>query len=136
MRKIFSTEVPGNRDVILLVLRVAIAALMLAHGIPKLQMLLSGGSATFPGIFGMAPALSLTLAVFAEVLCSLFILFGLGTRLAAIPLIITMLVAVLVVHANDPFARQELGIHYLLLYVVLLFAGSGKYSADYLIYSR
>lgn len=136
MKKIFSTDVSGSRDVILLVIRVAIAAMMLAHGIPKLQMLLSGGSATFPGIWGMAPALSLTLAVFAEVACSLFILFGLGTRLAAIPLIVTMLVAVLIVHANDPFARQELGIHYLLFYVVLLFAGSGKYSADYFIYSK
>jgi putative oxidoreductase len=133
MKKIFSTEVSGSRDVILLVLRVAIAAMMLAHGIPKLQMLLSGGSAAFPGVLGMAPALALTLAVFAEVVCSLFILFGLGTRLAAIPLIITMLVAVLIVHANDPFARQELGVHYLLFYVVLLFAGSGKYSADYYI---
>ena|SRR5688500_11607742 len=136
MKKMFSTDVSGSRDVILLVLRVAIGAMMLAHGIPKLQMLLSGGSVTFPAVLGMAPVLSLTLAVFAEVVCSLFILFGLGTRLAAIPLIITMLVAVLIVHVNDPFAQQELGVHYLLFYVVLLFAGSGKYSADYLIYSR
>lgn len=136
MKKIFSTEVSGSRDVTLLVLRVAIAVLMLAHGIPKLQMLLSGGSAAFPGILGMAPALALTLAVFAEVVCSLFILFGLGTRLATIPLIITMLVAVVIVHANDPFARQEPGLQYLLFYVVLLFAGSGKYSADYFIYSK
>ena len=136
MKKIFSTEVSGSRDAILLVLRVAIAAMMLSHGLPKLQMLLSGGGASFPEILGMAPTLALTLVVFAEVLCSMFILFGLGTRLAAIPLIITMLVAVFIVHGNDPFARQEPGVQYLLFYVILLFAGSGKYSADYYIYGK
>ena len=79
---------------------------------------------------GMSPALSLTLAVFAEVICSLLLLFGLGTRLAVIPLIVTMLIAVFFIHGADPFAKQELGLHYLLVYLLLLFAGSGRYSLD------
>ena len=130
---IFSVGSGSNRDAILLLVRIAIASFMLVHGLPKLQALLSGGPVQFPDIFGMGSTLSLALAVFAEVLCSFFILVGFGTRAATIPLIITMLVAVFHVHASDPFLKQEMGLHYLLIYGVLLFAGSGKYSADYLV---
>lgn len=120
----------GQINIVLLILRVAIAGMMLVHGIPKLEMLLSGEPIQFPGIMGMGPELSLYLAVFAEVLCSILILVGFGTRLASIPLIITMLIAVFYVHAADPFSNQELGLHYLLAYILLFIMGSGKYSLD------
>ena len=129
MKKIINPNA-FNLDGVLLIARVGIAVLMLVHGIPKLGMLFSGDPITFPGIMGMSPALSLTLAVFAEVICSLLLLFGLGTRLAVIPLIVTMLIAVFFIHGTDPFAKQELGLHYLLVYLLLLFAGSGRYSLD------
>jgi putative oxidoreductase len=70
------------------------------------------------------------------VVCSIFILFGLGTRLAVVPLIITMLVAVLYIHSADPFAKQEPGLQYLILYVILFITGSGKYSIDYLLHRK
>src|SRR5699024_8997572 len=113
-----------------------IAVLMLTHGIPKLMMLLSGEPIAFPGILGLSGGIALTLAIFAEVICSILVLLGLGTRLAVIPLIATMLVAVLHVHAADPFAKQELGLHFLLVYVILLIAGSGKYSVDKILSRR
>lgn len=108
---------------------------MLTHGLPKLQMILAGGEIQFPAIFGLSPSLSLVLAIFSEVFCSLFILVGLGTRLAAVPLIITMLVAVLLIHTNDPFANQELGLLYIFLYLPLLILGGGKFSVDHFLYS-
>lgn len=120
-------------DLALLVVRISIAALMLVHGIPKMGMLFSGDAIMFPSIFGLSPALSLSLTVFAEVICSAFVLTGFGTRLAVIPLAITMLVAILIVHANDPFSNKELAIHYLATYVVLFITGSGRYSLDYLL---
>lgn len=120
-------------NVVLLILRAGIAGMMLVHGIPKMQMLIYGGADQFPGVMGMSPVVSLSLTVFAEVVCSLFILLGFATRLAAIPLIITMLIAVFYVHAEDSFADQELGLHYLLVYIVLLILGSGKYSLDSLL---
>ena len=110
--------------------------MMLVHGLPKLAMLFSGDPIQFPGILGMSPALSLSLTVFAEVFCSLFILLGLGTRIATIPLIIVMGVAIFLVHAADPFSVKELALHYLLGYIVLLVAGSGKFSVDYLLQNR
>ena len=120
----------------LLIARVGIAALMLTHGIPKLIMLLSGGPIQFPPVMGMSPEISLALTIFAEVFCSILILAGFATRLAAIPLIITMLVAVILIHSADPVAIKEPALHYLLVYTVLLFAGSGKYSVDYLLQGK
>lgn len=117
----------------LLLLRLGIAALMLTHGLPKLNMLLNGQAAAFGDPVGLGPATSLVLSAFAEVVCSVLILMGLATRLATIPLIINMLVAVLVVHGGDPFVRQELGLLYLFTYFTLLVTGAGKYSLDQLI---
>ena len=131
MNKILNTEIQSTQvDVVLLILRIGVAALMLTHGIPKLQMLLAGGEIQFPGVMGLSPAISLGLAVFAEVIASILILFGLATRLAAIPLIITMMVAVFMIHTNDPFAIKELGLLYIFLYIPLLILGSGKFSLD------
>ena len=130
MKRLFIVQQNSSQaDLALLILRVSIASLMLVHGIPKMISLISG-NIQFPGLFGMSPALALRLTVFAEVICSVFILLGIATRLAVIPLIITMLVAVIFVHGGDPYAKQEPALMYLLPYVVLLIAGSGKYSFD------
>ena len=137
MKKILSVNNSSNAtNVGLLILRAGIAVLMLTHGLPKLAMLFSGDAVKFPSVFGMSPELSLGLTVFAEVVCSMFLLAGFATRLATIPLIITMLVAVLIIHASDPFAVKEPALYYLLIYAMLMFAGSGKYSLDYVYLKR
>src|SRR5687768_4117092 len=103
-------------DLMLLLLRVGITSLMLTHGLPKLMSLTAGEPVAFLSVWGMSPALSLSLVVLAEVACSLLLLVGFVTRLAVVPLIVTMMVAVFSIHAADPFARQELGLLYLLVY--------------------
>jgi putative oxidoreductase len=130
MKKIFSVT-PGNKkvDIALLITRVAIALLMLTHGVPKIGGLFES-PVRFMDFLGLGPAVSLSLALFAEVVCSVFVLLGLGTRLAVIPLSITMLIAAFHVHISDPFAKQEMSLHFLLVYVVLFILGSGKYSLD------
>ena len=125
-----------SMDMALLVVRITVAGLMLTHGLPKLEMLLSGDPVQFPAVFGLSAASSLALAIFAEVVCSVLILVGLGTRLAVIPLIFTMLVATFYIHSADPFARKEPAILYLLPYVMLLLAGSGKYALDHLLQQK
>ena len=131
MKKLLSvSHQTKNVDFVLLVLRITIAALMLTHGLPKMEALVSGEPIQFASVFGLSPALSLGLTVFAEVFCSILIMVGFGTRLAAIPLIITMAVAVFMIHGADPFGKKEMAILYLLVYVVLFIAGSGRYSLD------
>jgi putative oxidoreductase len=134
MKRIISVNNTSNTtDIALLIIRVGIAVLMLTHGIPKLLMLFSGAPIQFPPVMGMSSKLSLGLTVLAETVCSLFILAGFATRIAVIPLAFTMLVAVLLIHSADPFSVKEPALHYLLVYTALLFAGSGKYSIDYLL---
>lgn len=118
------------RDLWLLVLRLGVGGTMLTHGWPKFQKLLEGGDITFADPLGIGEMTSLVLTVFAEFFCSLLIALGLWVRWMTIPLIITMITAVFVVHLDDPFARQELGILYLLIYGSLLFFGGGRLSLD------
>lgn len=134
MKKLFYKSLADKpKNGALLLFRIGIALLMLTHGVPKLAQFFSGEPVAFANVLGMGQTISLVLAIFAEVFCSVLILLGMGTRLAAIPLIITMLVAVLHIHSGDPFARKEMGIHYLLAYVFLFMTGSGKYSLDYIL---
>ncbi len=105
---------------------------MLTHGYSKLQKLMAGDM-QFADPLGLGQEVSLVLAVFAEFLCSLLVMLGFGTRLAVIPLIVTMAVAAFITHGADPFGRKELALFYLVAYVVLLLSGSGKFSVDRLI---
>lgn len=107
--------------------------MMLTHGYPKLQQLLAGGEIQFADPFGLGQAATLIVAVLAEFVCSILLLLGLATRLATIPLIITMGTAVFIIHAADEFGKKEMGLHYLLVYIFLLIAGAGKYSIDHAI---
>lgn len=113
----------------LLILRIAVAGMMLTHGIPKLQNILAGNW-EFGDPIGLGAELSLGLTVFAEVGCSLLILIGLFTRFATLPLLFTMLVAFFIVHGADEFGKKELPLLYALVYATLFFTGPGKYSAD------
>lgn len=120
----------------LLVVRVSVAMLMLTHGYPKLMKLLAGGEIQFTDPIGLGQELSFVLVIFAEFFCSILIGIGLATRLASIPLIINMSVAVFVVFASAPIAKKELPLLYLLIYLILLVVGSGKYAVDYLISNK
>ncbi|MFR5955158.1 MAG: DoxX family protein [Odoribacter splanchnicus] len=72
-------------DGALLFLRLFIGGMMLSHGWAKLASF-STLSATFPDPLGVGSTLSLLLILFAEVGCSCLLIFGLMTRLAALPL--------------------------------------------------
>jgi putative oxidoreductase len=134
IRKTMNTRTrEGYLDIAVLVLRLCIAAFMITHGWPKLQMLLEGGEIQFGDPIGLGPTLSLILVVFAEFFCSILVGIGLGTRLASAPLIFTMLVAAFIAHADDPFRQKEMALLYLLVYCLLVVVGSRKYSLDYLL---
>jgi len=130
MSRIFSTKVGNfNLNIGLFILRVSAGGFMLSHGYPKLQRLLAG-EMNFGDPLGLGPEVSLVLAVFAEFVCAILVMLGLGTRLATIPLIVTMAVAAFIAHGADPFGRKEMALLYLVVFVVLLLTGGGKYSAD------
>lgn len=114
----------------LLFLRVSVGGLMLfAHGWGKLTGF-SSISGKFPDPLGIGSAPSLAMAVFAEVFCAIALILGLFTRAAAIPLLITMLVAAFIVHGADPFQKKEFALLYAIPFLTLIFAGAGSYSID------
>ena len=115
----------------LLVLRVAISAMMLTHGLHKLSHF-SAMSQTFDPV-GMGGTLSLALVIFAEVFCSIAVLLGLFTRLATLPLMVAMCVAVFS-HSGQAFSAQELALLYLTGFTVVLITGPGRYSVDRLLW--
>lgn len=118
-------------DLGLLILRVGAGGLMLTHGTPKLLKLFGSEEIAFADPFGVGMGITLALAVFAEFICSILVILGLGTRLAVIPLIATMSTAAFLIHAADPFQRKEMPLIYLLIFVVLLITGAGKHSLDF-----
>lgn len=120
-------------SIALLIIRLAIGSFMLTHGVGKLMMLLADGPVQFADPIGIGMTASLVMAVFAEFACSILIILGFGTRLATLPLLFTMFVAVTVVHAADPFAVKELAALYGVVYLILSITGAGKYSLDYYI---
>jgi len=99
-------------------------------------MRLLGGNMKFGDPLGIGSEISFLLVVFAEFFCSILIIIGLGTRLATVPLIITMLVTLSVAHADDPISEHLNIDWYIIACVALMISGSGKYSLDYKLYKR
>lgn len=132
---IFSSgHYPRKIDLSLLLLRLAVGVLMLTHGVSKIAPLFGSEPIQFPDPIGLGAPVTLALTVFSEVFCSILLIIGLGTRLAAVPLFITMLVAALIFHADDPFVNQELPLLYTAIYLVIIITGAGKISIDNWIY--
>ena len=130
-RKIFNTDLsPRNGHVALLIFRVLVAVFILTHGIPKLQKLLSGAEIQFADPYGLGVTTSFVLVIFAEFFCGLLVLVGLATRLAVIPLMITMATAVIFAHADDPFGVKEKPLLFFICFGLLAVFGSGRYSVD------
>jgi putative oxidoreductase len=126
---------PWARDAGLLLLRAGLGGMMLVHGIPKVTGF-AERSATFPDPMGVGSELSMVLAIFGEVVCSVLLVLGLGTRIAAVPFAFTMAVAGLVVHAGDDWDTKEKAMLYLLGGICVALLGPGRASLDHLIAQR
>lgn len=110
-------------------LRVAGGMMMLSHGIPKF-LSYSEKFHSFSDPLGVSSPVSLTLAIGAEVFCSIALILGLRPRFAAVPLLFTMLVAAILVHGGDPFQKQELPLVYASIFATLMICGGGALQLD------
>lgn len=117
------------KDIGLAFFRITISAMMLFHGLPKFQKLIAGNF-EFGNPLGIGAAPSLFLAVIGEFVCPILIIIGFKTRWAAIPAAITMLVAAVIVHGEDPFGTKEKALFYLVAFVTIALLGPGKFSID------
>jgi putative oxidoreductase len=112
--------------------RVGAGALLIPHGYDKLIHFVQYRS-KFVNFLGMGSSVSLSLVIFAECFCTIFLIIGLFTRAVVIPLIIVMLVALFKAHGGDLFYTGEKAALFLLAFSTVLLCGPGKASVDAMI---
>lgn len=135
MKKLMSTNYSaGAFNVAMLLFRFFIGGMMVQIGYNKLihfNSMLTGERA-FHSMIGIGDKAELAMLVFAEFFCSVFLILGLFTRLATIPLIIAMSVAFFMAHHAVVFDNGSVqpSLIYLCGYIFLLLVGPGKISVD------
>lgn len=126
-------------DIALLILRLVLGGIFVAHGAQKLFGSFGGlgieGTAVFHEQLGIKPAKPMAvLAGLAEFLGGILVIAGFLTPLAALALIVVIIVAILKVHLKNGFFATSGGYEFNLVLiavaVALLLAGSGAYGTD------
>ena len=126
-------------DLALLVLRLVLGGVFIAHGAQKLFGWFGGpglqGTAGFFEKLGIRPgSVTALLAGLAEFGGGLLVLLGLLTPLGALAVIVVMIVAILRVHLPNGFFNTSGGYEFNLtligIAVALILAGSGAYGLD------
>jgi putative oxidoreductase len=125
-------------------IRAAVGAVFLSEGIQKLLFASELGAGRFERIGIPLANVSAPFTAFFEIVCGLLVILGLGTRLAAIPLLIVMTIAIastkIPILLQSGFwkmaheARTDFSM--LLCGSFLLVAGAGPWSIDAYIASR
>lgn len=131
----FQKSLIAYPNVAALVLRLGFGLMMsVNHGYVKL-LHFHEWKTDFTSFMGLDGSLSLSLAIFAELVCSVLLLVGLFTRLALLPLLITMAV-IFHSHNWDFMGEGELATSFLIGYLAILAVGPGRYSLDWWIGKR
>lgn len=124
-----------STDLAALLLRLIVGGLFVYYGYSKIQSY-NTILPMFKDIIGIGSKLSFNLVIFAEFFCGILVTIGFLTRLAIIPIFITMVVAFFIAHGNDPFQVKQTAFIFLLLSVVIFITGSGRYSVDRLLFNK
>lgn len=120
---------PMATSALLLMSRIVFGLMFLTHGIDK-WMAFETLSDSFPDPLGIGHTLSLICTIFAEVICSLCVILGILFRLSILPMIFAMAVALIAIHAYDPFIVREPALMYLAIFIIMFLAGPGYFSLD------
>jgi len=135
MKKIFriiTAVQPGNVPYhgTLLLFRVAASAeLIAAHGLKKIGVGVAEAE-TVPNPLHLPEAFNQAFATAANLVFPLFVILGLLTRLATLPVLAVTLTGFLVVHLHDPILIRDTPYIYSVVFLLILAMGPGKYSLD------
>lgn len=136
MKQLFKTITdvqPGNLryHVSLLLFRIATAGeLVAAHGLKKIGVGVAEAE-TVPNPLHLPEAFNQMFATAANLVFPLFVIAGLFTRLATIPVLAVTLTGFFVVHLHDPILVRDTPYIYSVVFLLILIMGPGKYSLDY-----
>lgn len=137
--QILSTNNRYN-DVGLLIMRVVVGGcLVLKHGTEKafdFHTMATNTRLPFPDPIHIGVVASLVIALLSDFICGLFVIMGLGTRIAAAFAFVNILVAWITVHHFSFFGpRADHGEIIVLMMggmAAFVFTGAGRYSIDHL----
>jgi putative oxidoreductase len=116
-----------RQDLGLLFLRASGALFLLGvHGLPKV-LNYSAQLKLIEDPFHFGGHVTLLLAIFAEVLCPLLILAGVLVRLACLPILAVLLIAMVVVHPEWTVSEGQFGWLLLIIFTSVLIAGPGRF---------
>jgi putative oxidoreductase len=122
--------IPVKLDLALLILRVALAAVMLVHGLPKVTGF-SGTAGFFASVGVPLPTVAAAFAALAEVVGSILILLGIAVDVAGLALAIDMIGAIVFAKLKGGFTGQDnFQFEFILLAaaLALALAGPGRYA--------
>lgn len=118
----------------LLALRIFFGVLLMSHGIAKLTNYTSLAF-SFPDPLGVGNEMSLLMAIFGELVCSIGFILGFLYRLVMLPMLTVMAVAFFYIHGGN-IAEGELAFIYFYLFLMMYITGPGRYSVDAWIWRR
>lgn len=121
---------PVRTDAGLFFLRLSASFMLLyVHGWPKLANY-SAELTRIEDPFGLGATFSLWAAIFAELVCPLFVAAGFFTRIATLPILAVLWVAMLIVHPHWSIAEGQFGWLFLIAFTTIVLCGPGAWSAD------
>lgn len=116
------------QDLGLLFLRASGALFLLwVHGLPKV-LDYSEQLKLIEDPFHLGAQVTLLLAIFAEVLCPVLIVAGVLVRLACLPILAVLLIAMVVVHPEWTLFEGQFGWLLLIIFTSVLIAGPGRFT--------
>ncbi|GAA2178011.1 DoxX family protein [Leucobacter tardus] len=130
-----SARTPILRDLALLVARVALGVILIAHGWQKFsEWTIAGTQESFAGMGIPLPQVSAAFVAGAELIGGIALVIGLLTPLAALLNLIAQVGAIVLVHASAGIFVVDGGFELVLAIAaglfVLLLAGGGRFSVD------
>jgi putative oxidoreductase len=131
MRKLLSTSYSAGAFNFAMLVQRAVTGLLLliGHGLPKISKF----SELSPGFYDplhIGHRGSLILVILAELFCSMLLVLGLFTRIAAFIIVINLSVAVFIYNHDQPLKIVDLGAIYLTSVFTIMIIGPGRISVD------
>jgi putative oxidoreductase len=118
----------STTDIGLLYLRIGAGLVVLIiHGLPKVLHYANEARA-IEDPFHFGKTLTIGFAIFAEVVCPVFVIAGFGARLAALPVMVVTVIALARVHPEWSLQQAQFAWMLLVLFGTIVIAGSGQYT--------
>jgi putative oxidoreductase len=120
----------------MLLFRIALSLeLMVVHGFKKVGINVAVAEKV-PNPLQLNESVNNAFAVSANLFFPVFVILGLFTRIATLPILAVIVTGYFVVHWNDNLTVKDIPFMYSLSYLLIMVLGPGRYSVDYFIHKK